>query len=200
MRKLRSWILFSSLLVGSAACHGDGDDAGENDVGSGAKVARRLVEQVPSPVDIKTPPEDAVKTASGLIYKKLASTDVGAQPKLNEKVLVRYTGWRQRTGETFFTTKSSQPIAMDIAHAAPGFREALPLLHKGEKMVLWLPPSTSTPEPVVYEVELVDILSPPNVAKRTTSGGQAPVSAGSPQFNDHAGGQPGARARAAGSP
>jgi hypothetical protein len=39
--------------------------------------------------------------------------------------MIQYTGWRQKTGETFFTTKGSgQAIALDLAHAAPGFAEA----------------------------------------------------------------------------
>jgi len=34
----------------------------------------------------------------------------------------------------------------------------LPAMHKGEKVVVWVPPSASSPEPVVYEIELVDIV------------------------------------------
>jgi FKBP-type peptidyl-prolyl cis-trans isomerase len=81
--------------------------------------------------------------------------------------MVHYTGWRQRTGETFFTTKGiGQPLALDVEHAAPAFGEALQILHKGEKAVLWVPPSESTPEALVYEVEVVDVVSPPQVAKQ----------------------------------
>jgi hypothetical protein len=73
---------------------------------------------------------------------------------------VRYTGWVQRTGETFFTTQGrGQPIAIDLGHAAPGFREALPLLHAGEKAVVWMPPRRGTLEPVAYEIELVEVLA-----------------------------------------
>ena len=74
-------------------------------------------------------------------------------------MLVRYTGWVQRTGETFFTTQGrAQPIAIDLAHAAPGFREALPRLHAGEKAVVWMPPRPGAREPVVYELELVEVV------------------------------------------
>ena len=166
MRNFRNWILFSSLLVGSVGCHDDLDDeSGDGADSNASKAAPRLIEQVPPPLDLKTPPADAAKTASGLIYKTLVANAAGAQPKRNETALIQYTGWRQRTGETFFTTKGrGQPIALDIAHAAPGFAEALPLLHKGEKAVLWMPSSPGTPEPLVYEVEIVDVVSPP-VAK-----------------------------------
>ena len=161
MQNLRMWMLIASLLVGSAACHSDDEDAAPDEIATprAPRSARQLIEQVQPPVELTKPPADATKTESGLVYKKLVANDRGEHPALGDKALIRYTGWRPRTGETFFTTKSS-PIAIDIAHAAPGFREALPLLRKGEKAVLWLPPSASTPEPVVYEVEIVDVISP----------------------------------------
>ena len=68
--------------------------------GSGSKFK---VEQVPPPVDLKTPPGDAIKTSSGLIYKKLQTNDAGTAPKRNDTVLINYTGWKQSTGETFYT-------------------------------------------------------------------------------------------------
>ena len=58
-------------------------------------------------------------------------------------------------------------MTLDVAHAAPGFGEALQLLRKGEKAVLWVPPGQGTGETLVYEIEVVDIVSPPEVAKRT---------------------------------
>jgi hypothetical protein len=51
-------------------------------------------------------------------------------------------------------------IAIDLAHAGPGFAEVIPLLHKGEKAVLWVPPGQGMTEAVVYEVEVVDIVAP----------------------------------------
>jgi FKBP-type peptidyl-prolyl cis-trans isomerase len=66
-----------------------------------------------------------------LVYKKLTANEAGAQPTRHGTALVQYTGWRQRTGETFFTTKGrDQPIAQDLSTAAPGFAEALALMHK----------------------------------------------------------------------
>ena len=62
-----------------------------------------------------------------------------------------------------------------VEHAAPAFREALQLLHKGEKAVLWVPPSDSTQETLVYEVELVDVVPPPVVTDREPAAARAPV-------------------------
>ena len=164
MRTLIIGLLLSSWMVSASACHSDQDDDAP-----APSSARRLIEQIPPPLDLKAPPAEATKTASGLVFTKLAVRETGAQPRLGDTALVHYTGWRQRTGDTFFTTRGRrQPIALDVARAAPGFREALPLLHKGEKAVLWIPPGEGVAETLVYEVEVVDIISPPVVAKQTS--------------------------------
>jgi hypothetical protein len=167
MRTLTLGLLVSSLVWAASACQGDRDD--EEPASARGNPASRLIPQVKPPLDLKAPPEDASKTASGLPYKKLTSRDAGAQPQRSDTVLVHYTGWRQRSGETFFTTKgTSEPLAIDVAHAAPGFSEALQLLRKGEKAVLWVPPGQGTGETLVYEIEVVDIVPPPKVPEPTS--------------------------------
>jgi peptidylprolyl isomerase len=168
------------LLLGVVACQRSRDDQPQatttSSVGSG--VARARTQQVTPPFDVKAPPADATKTASGLVYKKLVDNATGSPIKRNDTVLINYTGWRQSTGDTFFTNRSSgQPLPLNLTQAAPGFVEAMQLLHKGEKAVLWVPaaigykapPAQGTPEALVYEVEVVDITPAPaipdNVAK-----------------------------------
>ena len=172
------------VTLGLCACKRASDDKPSPSAnpgvasGSDAAPARPRGVQVTPPVDLKTPPADAVKTPSGLIYKKLVDNETGARPSRNDVVLVNYTGWRQTTGETFFSNRGrGQPLPLNLAQSAPGFAEALPLLHKGEKAVLWLPPSIGykapptegSPETLVYEIEVVDITPapaiPPDVAK-----------------------------------
>ena len=138
--------------------------------GSGSGGVRK--QQVPPPFDLKAPPADATRTASGLIYKKLASNPGGVAPKRNDIVLVNYTGWRQATGETFFTNQGrGQPMPLNLAQAAPGFVEALQLLHTGEKAVLWMPPeigyksppSDGKPETLIYLVDVVEVQPAPAI-------------------------------------
>jgi hypothetical protein len=38
------------------------------------------------------------------------------------------------------------------------FREVIPLLQKSEQIMVWVPPGGGMPEPVVYQVELVDVV------------------------------------------
>jgi peptidylprolyl isomerase len=174
MRTLTIGLLFSSLVWTASACQGDGDE--EKPASESASTASRLVPQVKPPLDLKAPPDDASKTASGLAYKKLTSRDAGALPQRSDTVVVHYTGWRQRTGETFFTTKgNNQPMSIDVGHAAPGFGEALQLLRKGEKAVLWVPLGPGISEPLAYEIEVVDIVPPPKVAEPTPPGQSRPT-------------------------
>lgn len=128
---------------------------------------KKSVAQVDPPFDLKTPPADAVKTTSGLVYKTIKPNPSGALPKRNDTVMIKYTGWRQESGETFYSNiESDTPMPLNLATTAKGFTEALQHVHQGEKAMLWLPPDIglkSQPQPgqkaetLVYEVEVVDI-------------------------------------------
>jgi len=146
--------------------------------------------QVAAPFDLKTPPADATKTASGLVYKVITPGAPDAPtPKRNDTVMIKYTGWRQLSGETFFNNmKEEAPMPLNLAVTAKGFTEGLQLVKKGEKAMLWLPPDIGLKnmpagkagETLVYLVEVVDIqpappvppdlASPPADAKATRSG------------------------------
>src|SRR5262245_47946622 len=81
--------------------------------------------------------EDAVKTASGLTYKQPNDRNDALQACSGESVLLRYTGWRQRTDETLFTTGTEGQDDRDRSSASSArFREVIPLLHTGEKLML----------------------------------------------------------------
>jgi FKBP-type peptidyl-prolyl cis-trans isomerase len=181
MRNLRIWTLVSLAMVGAAGCQGDPDgeggprgEGGEGEGSGGGAGSRprsrevpRVIKQVPPPLELAAPPADVTRTASGLTYVKLASNAGGVQPTRSDTAVVHYTGWRQRTGDTFFTTRArGQPIALEVAHTAPGFAEALPLLRKGEKVVMWVPPSQDAPETLVYEIEVVDVVPSVAAARR----------------------------------
>jgi hypothetical protein len=155
MRRLSTWVWVVAMLA-SAACHSD-DESGSKPPPV-ARAEPRHVPQVPPPIDVKKPPEGAAKTASGLSYARLVERSHGLQASAGESVLIRYTGWRQESGQTFFTTGTDgQTITINPTYAAPAFREVIPLLHKGEKIVVWVPAGGGMPEPVAYEIELVDV-------------------------------------------
>ncbi len=178
-------VVFASLLVVSVGCQRSPESnkkitnatvAAEIPKAGSASVAQTpmptTVDQIDAPLDIKNPPIDSIKTSSGLIYKKLPSEATGEAPKRNDTVMILYTGWRQTSGETFFSNRGRQPMPLPLANTAAGFTEAMQLLKKGEKAMLWLPPSIgykggpppgTPPETLVYEVEIVDIQAAPPV-------------------------------------
>jgi FKBP-type peptidyl-prolyl cis-trans isomerase len=162
--------LFLTLSMLACGRAGDVTPLGGAEPMAAAGSAKPRGEQIVPPVDLKTPPGDAIKTASGLVYKRLVTNDAGAQPHRNDTVMVNYTGWRPATGETFFTNRGrGAPMPIKLPQAAPGFVEGLGLLHKGDKAVLWMPPSIGykappsqgAPEALVYELEVVDIEAAP---------------------------------------
>ncbi|MBA3501838.1 MAG: FKBP-type peptidyl-prolyl cis-trans isomerase, partial [Deltaproteobacteria bacterium] len=124
------------LIVLLVACQRDADknkkidlpgSAGAAPVGSGNTLPK--TEQIKPKLDLKTPPADAVKTSSGLTYKKLVENPSGAAPKRNDTVLINYTGWRQSSGETFFSNRAQgQPMRLNLATTAKGFTEAMQLV------------------------------------------------------------------------
>lgn len=170
-------LLLSVVIVASCKKAQDSEhkpshsEAKANAASAESPGVRPVGEQVKPPFDLKTPPADAVKTPSGLIYKKLTAHDDGQVPKRNDTVMVNYTGWRQATGETFFSNRTrGQPMPLNLANTAAGFVEAMQLLKKGEKAMLWVPPAIGykgqpegTPETLVYEVEVVDIAPAPAI-------------------------------------
>lgn len=183
---MRTAVFASVALVATLGCQRTEDKqitnarVGETGSGSGsASVAppappppAPTIEQLQPPLDLKNPPADAIKTASGLVYKKLPSQPTGEAPKRNDTVSIIYTGWRQSTGATFFSNRGRQPMGLPLANTAAGFTEAMQLLKQGEKAMLWLPPSIgykdgpppgTPPETLVYEVEIVGIQAAPPV-------------------------------------
>lgn len=167
-------VIFVALLAATGGCKKTAQQDSQK-VTSGMAVGsnKHATPHVDPPVDLKNPPADSVKTASGLIYKTIAPNPSGQLPKRNDTVMIRYTGWRQASGETFFSnTESDAPMPLNLAKTAKGFTEGLQLVHKGEKAMLWLPPSIGyaegtppppNPETNVYEVEVVDIKEAPAI-------------------------------------
>ena len=121
------------------------------------------------------------------MFKHLTKNDAGIQPKQNDIVMVNYTGWRQTSGETFYSSFGrGQPMPINLTTAAPGFREGLQLMKQGEKAMMWMPatiaykgPQPKDADTLVFEVEIASItqapaipteLAPPATAKTTKSG------------------------------
>jgi FKBP-type peptidyl-prolyl cis-trans isomerase len=146
-------------------------------------------DDIPPPPDVKAPPADAKKTASGLAYKVLTPGKGKDKPALTDTVQVHYTGWTTDGRMFDSSVKRGAPAKFPVGGVIKGWTEALQLMVVGEKTRLWIPsqlaygdtPGSGRPQGMlVFDVELLEIISapkppedvaaPPKNAKKTKSG------------------------------
>jgi FKBP-type peptidyl-prolyl cis-trans isomerase len=115
------------------------------------------------PSDVKAPPPEAKKTASGLAYRVLNQGAGGRHPKASSQVTVHYTGWTT-DGKMFDSSVvKGQPATFPLDGVIPGWTEGLQLMVEGEKTRFWIPEKLaykgqSAPYgTLVFDVELIKI-------------------------------------------
>jgi peptidylprolyl isomerase len=146
-------------------------------------------EPIPAPDDVKAPPADAQKTASGLASKVLQPGTGSARPTADDFVTVHYTGWTT-DGKMFDSSYARNAAStFPVSRVIKGWGEGVQLMAVGEKRRLWIPQELAyagqagRPQGMlVFDVELVDIVpspeknpppdvkAPPADAERTASG------------------------------
>jgi peptidylprolyl isomerase len=116
-----------------------------------------------APPDVKAPPADAKKTASGLAYKVLKEGVGGRHPRATGAVTVHYTGWTT-DGKMFDSSVvRGEPASFQVDGVIPGWTEGLQLMYEGEKTRFWIPENLaykgkSAPYGMlVFDVELIKI-------------------------------------------
>jgi FKBP-type peptidyl-prolyl cis-trans isomerase len=116
-----------------------------------------------APGDVKAPPADAKKTASGLAYKVLQAGEGSRHPSASSQVTVHYTGWTT-DGKMFDSSVvRGQPATFPLNGVIPGWTEGLQLMVEGEKMRLWIPEQLAYKGKsppfgmLVFDVELIRI-------------------------------------------
>ena len=92
-----------------------------------------------APADVKSPPSDARRTASGLSYKVLTAGVGGRHPKSSSAVTVHYSGWTT-DGKLFDSSVvRGMPITFPLDGVIPGWTEGVQLMVEGEKTRFWIP-------------------------------------------------------------
>jgi peptidylprolyl isomerase len=116
-----------------------------------------------APSDVKAPPSDAKKTASGLAYKVLKEGTGGRHPKAADKVTVHYTGWTT-DGKMFDSSVvKSQPVTFPLDGVIAGWTEGVQLMVEGEKARFWIPEKLAYKHErppfgmLVFDIELIKI-------------------------------------------
>ena len=143
---------------------------------------------IPAPPDLLAPPNDAVKSAAGLISKTIKAGTSSEKPIATDVVTVNYTGWRSDGMMFDSTVARGKESTFPLDRVMAGWRECVILMTIGETRRCWVPQAlayngragrpTGT---VVFDIELVDfrpsplipppdVKAPPDDAKRTPSG------------------------------
>jgi peptidylprolyl isomerase len=115
------------------------------------------------PADVKAPPPDAKKTATGLAYKVLKQGVGGRHPRPTGAVTVNYTGWTT-DGKMFDSSiVKGESTTFQVDQVIPGWTEGLQLMYEGEKTRFWIPESIAYQGKrapygmLVFDVELLKI-------------------------------------------
>ena len=127
-----------------------------------------LIDTRPSPLiappDVKAPPADAHRTASGLAYKELRPGTGNRRASPFSQVLVHYTGWTT-DGKTFDSSRTNgQPATFGLNEVIAGWTEGVQMMVEGETRRFWIPgPLAYDGVPgrpqgtLVFDIELIRI-------------------------------------------
>lgn len=92
-----------------------------------------------APPDVKGPPEDAKRTATGLAYKVLKPGTGVRKPSAWDRVTVHYTGWTT-DGKMFDSSVArGMPATLALSDVIRGWTEGMQLMVEGERTRFWIP-------------------------------------------------------------
>jgi FKBP-type peptidyl-prolyl cis-trans isomerase len=116
------------------------------------------------PADVKKPPSDAERTASGLIYKVLTAGVGGRHPKPTSVITVHFSGWTMDGTLFVSSVVKGMPATLLLNTEIPGWIEGVQLMVEGEKARFWIPEKLANngqgPGPkgdLVFDIELIKI-------------------------------------------
>ncbi|MGB0292553.1 MAG: FKBP-type peptidyl-prolyl cis-trans isomerase [Luteolibacter sp.] len=121
-----------------------------------------------TPQDVKAPPADSIKTASGLASKVLKAGTGEKKPGKADTVTVHYSGWTT-DGKMFDSSvQRGHPASFPLNRVIKGWTEGLQLMVEGEKRRFWIPVELAYNNMpgrpagmLVFDVELLDIKEAP---------------------------------------
>jgi peptidylprolyl isomerase len=115
------------------------------------------------PSDVKAPPSDAKRTASGLAYKVQTPGKGTRRPGARSEVTVHYSGWTT-DGKMFDSSVTrGEPSTFPLDRVISGWTEGLQLMVEGEKTRFWIPENLAYQGKqapygmLVFDVELIRI-------------------------------------------
>ena len=92
-----------------------------------------------APPDLLAPPADAVRTASGVVYRVLTRGAGGPHPGPGSTLRVDYTGWTT-DGKAFDSSLTSgAPAILPLDALIDGWKQGMPLMSRGDTFRVWIP-------------------------------------------------------------
>jgi peptidylprolyl isomerase len=116
-----------------------------------------------APSDVKAPPSDAKKTASGLAYKVLTPGKGTRHPTAQSQVTVHYTGWTTDGNMFDSSVTRGEPATFPLNGVIAGWTEGVQLMVEGEKTRFWIPQELAYQGKsppfgmLVFDIELIRI-------------------------------------------
>jgi FKBP-type peptidyl-prolyl cis-trans isomerase len=116
------------------------------------------------PPTVSAPPEDAMKTESGLAYEVLRPGTGTRSPTALSQVTVHYTGWTT-DGKMFDSSLvRGEPATFGLSDVIPGWTEGVQLMVEGERRRFWIPQELAykgeAGQPagmLVFDIELIAV-------------------------------------------
>jgi peptidylprolyl isomerase len=126
-----------------------------------------IIKPPETPKDLTSPPKDAKKTESGLVYRVLKKGTGTTHPGPKSRVSVHYSGW-SKDGKLFDSSLGrGAPASFYLNGVIKGWTEGLQLMVEGEKARLWIPAALAYGDKparpgapagdLVFDVELLSI-------------------------------------------
>jgi peptidylprolyl isomerase len=116
-----------------------------------------------APADVKQPPADAKRTASGMSYKVIRAGTGLRHPRAADRVTVHYTGWTT-DGKLFDSSvQRGEPTTFGLSQVIAGWTEGVQLMVEGEKTRFWIPENLAYKGEqapfgmLVFDIELLKI-------------------------------------------
>ena len=142
---------------------------------------------LPAPADVAAPPPNAERTPSGLASVVLQAGSGKERPTPKDQVKVHYSGWT-KDGKMFDSSVvRNSPAEFGVTQVIKGWTEGLQLMTAGEKRRFWIPgelaydaapPGRDVPRgQLTFDVELLEIIKPPDPPAVPSDVAKAPASA-----------------------
>ena len=128
----------------------------------------KILRPHPTPENLTAAPEDAAANPSGVASKVIKAGTGEAKPKPTDNVQVHYTVWTTDGKVVDSTLPNERPKILPLKRTVKGFTEGVQMMVEGETRRIWVPtnmaygaapPPTAPEGMLVFEVELLKILS-----------------------------------------